>query len=56
MEIIASIFCIGLLMFYLLFLIALVVAPLFKQRKLKPSTGIGDRRAWKATFRADARR
>lgn len=39
MEKIASIFCIGLLIFYLLLLIALVVTPLFKQRKLKPQTG-----------------
>jgi len=38
-ENVANIFCIGLLIFYLLLLIALVVPPLFKQRKLKPQTG-----------------
>jgi len=33
-ENIANIFCIGLVMFYLLLLIVLVAAPLFKQRNL----------------------
>jgi hypothetical protein len=32
----ANIFCIGLAMFYLLLLIVLVMAPLLKQRSLRP--------------------
>jgi hypothetical protein len=37
-ENVAIIFCIGLVMFYLLLLIVLVVAPLLKQRKHKSPT------------------
>lgn len=46
MENLAGIFCIG-LVFYVLLLIVLVVAPLLKQRKLKPPTRNRDKERMK---------
>jgi hypothetical protein len=54
-ENVANIFCVVLVMFYLLLLSVLVLAPLLKQKRLEPSIRDQENRARRRPFRTSAK-